>query len=153
MTMLLITAAFFTALVVIACAPDTPLGKALRNLLVDVPARMLNRLTPFEVTIGLIVFAWLIAMALVAPELIAMVGGIGDLAICLDAAVLVMLLGTMTRLKLVITQTVRLGRAIGARLDALSSRSRAGHRSSRQRRLRGAPSSDDADSPSSWAFA
>jgi hypothetical protein len=140
------------ALGVIAWAPDTPLGKTLRNWLVEAPARVLNRLTPFKITVGLIVFVWLIGMVLAAPELIPIIG-IGDLALYLDATVIVMLLGTAARLKLVLTQTVRLGQEIPGRLIARFKRSQSRSRSPRRHRHGTPPSPDDTASPAGWEFA
>jgi hypothetical protein len=41
-------------------APDTPIGKSLRVVLIDAPAKTLSRATPLKVIIGLFVFLALI---------------------------------------------------------------------------------------------
>jgi uncharacterized protein (UPF0261 family) len=54
---------FCAALVAIVTFPDTLVGKGLRRLLIDLPARMLSRLTPGRIAMGLVVMG---AAALVA---------------------------------------------------------------------------------------
>ena len=45
------------ALIAIAMSPDTLIGKGLKRLLIELPARALSRLTPGRIAIGLAVLA------------------------------------------------------------------------------------------------
>jgi hypothetical protein len=70
--MVLMTVAFMFALAIIAWAPDTPIGKSLRNCLIETPARIVENLTPKKIVIGAIVLVCLIGFAMSAPELAAL---------------------------------------------------------------------------------
>jgi len=149
---LLMVELFVLALAAMTWAPDTPLGRNLRNWLVDAPVRALDGVSPTKIIIGLIVAVCLIGMAMSAPEFVAMIG-FGDLSVVVDAAVIVTLLSGAARLKFAVARTLQLGRNIAARITALVGRSRPRNRRSRRHRPRLPPSSGDADSPGDWAFA
>src|SRR6516225_7862964 len=113
--MLLMIELFLLTFAVIALAPDTTLGEALRVWLIETPARALSRLTILKAVVGLIVIACLIGWAVSAPELVAMVG-VGDMSLYLDAAVIAMLVSAITRLKFVLTQAIRVGQKLRSML-------------------------------------
>src|SRR5580700_9246191 len=95
-------------------APDTPIGKSLRSVLIDAPAKTLSRATPLKLVIGLIVFLALVVFIFGAPELVALMG-LSDLYFYLDITVISLLLSTAVRLKSVLAYTIRLVRGIAAR--------------------------------------
>jgi hypothetical protein len=150
--MLLVTAIFLLALAVMAFAPDTPCGKSLRAWMIEFPARKTAELTPAKIIVGLIVFVFLIASALYAPELVAMIG-FGDLAAYLDFVVLAMLLTAVARLRFVLERTIRLSRTLSERVIARSMRSKSRNRQARRQRPK-LPAPADEDHPlAGWAFA
>jgi hypothetical protein len=148
MTMLLMTALFLLALVVVRWAPDTPLAKILRAWLIEAPVGALNDLSPAKVMIGAIVLVCLVGMALSAPEVVAMIG-VADLSAYLDAAVIAMLIGAAARVKFVLGSTLRVSRNIFGR----SNRSRAYERQPRRQKSKSPRSSDEVDPHGDWAFA
>jgi hypothetical protein len=151
--MLFLTGLFLLALAAMAWAPETPFGKSLRDWLVEKPAGAIGRLTPAKIVIGLIVAVLLIGMAMSAPEIVAMIG-FGDLAVYLDAAVIVSLLAWAARLKFAAQQTVRLGRALSRRLVARRHGNRTRARKTHRHRRKSPPSSDEEAGPfGGWAFA
>ena len=150
--MLLMIELFLLTFAVIALAPDTTLGEALRVWLIETPARALSRLTILKAVVGLIVIACLIGWAVSAPELVAMVG-VGDMSLYLDAAVIAMLVSAITRLKFVLTQAIRVGQKVTEHVVGRSNRNGARDRRPRQRRRKPPRSSDDVDPLEDWAFA
>lgn len=146
--MLLMTELFLLALVVVGWAPDTPLGKTLHAWFIEAPARALNNLSPAKVIVGSIVLVFLIALALSAPELVAIMG-LGDLYLYLDAAVIAMLIGAAARVKFVLGHALHVSRNIVARWN----RSGAYDRQPRQQKSKLPRSSDEVDPHGDWAFA
>jgi hypothetical protein len=53
----MLTVLFFMALAIALLLPDTLVGKVLRDLLIDLPARQLAKLTPARILFGVIVIA------------------------------------------------------------------------------------------------
>lgn len=82
---------------VVAFAPDSDIGKALRRGLVDGPAQLLNG-GPLKIFVALVVLVGLVAFAVGAPELVALIG-MADLSVYLDLAVLAFILSAGTRLR------------------------------------------------------
>jgi len=150
--MLLVTELLVLAFVAAVWAPDTPLGKNLRTVLIEAPAQALKRATPLKIIVGLIVFLGLVAFVLGAPEIVAMIG-LGDLSIYLDFTVVVILLSVVARLKSTVIHTVGLSRAVVARVIARANRTKARNRRPRMSRPK-LPSSTDENAPHwAWAFA
>lgn len=85
------------AFLVVAFTPDTNLGKALRRVLVDGPARLLNG-GPLKVFVALVVVAGLVAFAVGAPELVALIG-MADLSVYIELAALSFILSAVTGLR------------------------------------------------------
>jgi len=95
-------------------APDTPIGKSLRVVLIDRPAKTLSHATPLKMIVGLIVFLALVAFILSAPELVAIIG-LSDLSLYLDITIISILMNTAVRSKSVLAYAIRLVRGIAAR--------------------------------------
>lgn len=85
------------AFLLVALAPDSEMGRTLRNALVDRPARLLNG-GPLKVFVAIIVLAGLVAFVLGAPELVALIG-MTDLTVYLDLVVLSFIVGAVSNLK------------------------------------------------------
>jgi cobalamin biosynthesis protein CobD/CbiB len=132
-------------------APDTPIGKAVRNVLIDLPAKTLSRATPLKVIVGLIVFLALVAFIVSAPELVAIMG-LGDLSIYLDFTIISLLVSTAARLKSVLAYAIRLIRGIAQ--SNIPQWRRAGRRNrlSHPRRPKSPPSDDEGGAEWGWAF-
>jgi hypothetical protein len=131
-------------------APDTPIGRLLRILLIDAPAKTLSRATPLKVIIGLIVCFTLLVFIFGAPELVALMG-LGDLYFYLDITVISILVNTAVRSKSVLAHAVRLVRGIATRKTAQRKQAGPRHRPSRPRRLK-SPPSDEGDAEWGWVF-
>jgi cobalamin biosynthesis protein CobD/CbiB len=134
-------------------APDTLIGKSLRDVLIDLPAKTLSRASPLKVIVGLLVFLALVAFIFSAPELVAIMG-LGDLSIYLDFTIISILMSTAVRLKSVLAYAIRLVRSIAAR--GIPQRKRVGSRDrlSHPRRPKSPPSDDEGDAAEwGWAFA
>ena len=112
--MLSLVGIFLLALTVATASGDTPLGKYLRVLLVETPARILNGMTSRRLIIGSVVVLCLIAMVLSAPEWVAMIG-MSDLFMYFDLTIVALLLSAVSRSKSVAAYTTRLGRVIASR--------------------------------------
>jgi cobalamin biosynthesis protein CobD/CbiB len=132
-------------------APDTPIGKSLRVVLIDRPAKTLSRATPLKVIIGLIVFLALVAFIISAPEFVAIMG-LGDLYLHLDITVISILMSTAVRLKSVLAYATRLVRGIAARDIPRWKRAGPRNRLSHPRRPKSPPSDDDSGTEWGWAF-
>ena len=132
-------------------APDTPIGKSFRAVLIDAPARILNRATPLKVVIGLIVLLVLLVFIFGAPELVALIG-LGDLYVYLDIAVISILMNAAVRSKSVFTYAIRVVRGIAAR--KIPPWKRAGPRNRRlhPRRPKSTSSDDEGGAEWGWAF-
>jgi cobalamin biosynthesis protein CobD/CbiB len=139
------------ALCVVLWAPDTPIGKSLRVVLIDRPAKTLSRATPLKVIIGLIVFLALVGFIISAPELVAIMG-ISDLSIYLDITIISILMSTAVRLKSVLAYAIRLVRGIAARDIRQWKRAGPRNRLSHPRRPKSPPSDDEGDAEWGWAF-
>jgi cobalamin biosynthesis protein CobD/CbiB len=140
------------ALCAVLWAPDTLIGKSLRSMLIDLPAKMLSRATPLKVIVGLFVFVALVAFIFSAPELVALMG-ISDLSIYLDFTIISLLMSTAIRLKSALGYAIRLVRGIAAR--DIRQRKRAGSRNrlSHPRRPKSPPSDNEGGAEWGWAFA
>src|SRR5580700_8587283 len=112
--MLIAAGLLLLALCTALWAPETPIGKSLRVLLVDAPAKALSRATPLKMVIGLIVFLALVVFIFGAPELVALMG-LSDLYFYLDITVISILMNTAVRFKSVFAYAIRLVRRIAAR--------------------------------------
>jgi hypothetical protein len=141
----------FLALCVALWAPDTPIGKSLRVVLIDAPAKTLSRATPLKVIIGLIVFLALVVFIISAPELVAIMG-LGDLYFYLDITVISILMSTAVRLKSVFAYAIRLVRGIAARDIPQWKRAEPRNRLSHPRRAKSPPSDDEGGAEWGWAF-
>jgi cobalamin biosynthesis protein CobD/CbiB len=132
-------------------APDTPIGKSLRVVLIDRPAKTLNRATPLKVIVGLIVFLALVAFIISAPELVAIMG-LGDLSIYLDFTIISILMSAAVRLKSVFAYAIRLVRGIAARDIPRWKRAGPRNRLSHPRRPQSPPSENESGPEWGWAF-
>ena len=132
-------------------APDTPIGKSLRVVLIDAPAKALSRATPLKVIIGLIVFLALVVFIFGAPELIALMG-LSDLYFYLDITVISILMNTAVRSKSVLAYAIRLVRGIAGRKIPQLKRAGPRNRLSRLHRPRSPLSDDEGDAEWGWAF-
>lgn len=112
--MLSVVGVFLLVLAVAAASGNTPLGKHLRVLLLEAPARVLNGMTPRRVAIGSVVILCLMAMVLFAPEWVAMIG-LGDLSMYFDITIVALLLSAVSRSKSMAAYATRLGRVIASR--------------------------------------
>jgi hypothetical protein len=132
-------------------APDTLIGKSLRVVLIDRPAKTLSRATPLKVIVGLFVFVALLAFIFSAPELVAIMG-LSDLSIYLDFTIISILMSTAIRLKSVFAYAIRLVRGSAAR--DIPQRKRAGSRNrlSHPHRPKSPPSDDEGRAEWGWAF-
>jgi hypothetical protein len=150
--MLITAELLILALCAAAWAPDTLIGKSLRVMLIDAPARKLSRATPLKMIIGLTVFIALAVFIFGAPELAALMG-LSDLYFYLDITVISILMSTTVRLKSVVAYALRLVRGIAAR-DILRSKRRGSRdRLSHSRRPKSPPSDDEGGAKWGWAFA
>jgi cobalamin biosynthesis protein CobD/CbiB len=132
-------------------APDTSIGKSLRIVLIDAPAKTLSRATPVKVIIGLIVFLALVVFIVSAPELVALMG-FSDLYFYLDITVISILMSTVIRLKSVLAYAIRLVRGIAARGIPQWKRTGPRNRLSHPRRPKSPPSDDEGGAEWGWAF-
>lgn len=137
------------ALVAALWAPDALIGKTLRHVLIDAPANAYRRATPLRAAVGFIVFFGLIAFVLAAPEWTALFG-IGDLAAYLDVGVILLLTSVVGRLKSLLVRVVLFAHHFTARVGARMQRR---IRSSRPRKPRTPPTTDDDGADWGWAFA
>jgi hypothetical protein len=131
-------------------APDTPIGKSLRLVLIDAPVKTLSRATPLKVIIGLIVSLSLIVFIFGAPELVALMG-LSDLYFYLDITVISILMNTAVRSKSVLAYAIRLVR-IAARKIPQWKRAGPRNRLSHPRRPKSPPSDDEGGAGWGWAF-
>ena len=99
----------FAALWVVA-APDTEAGKALREALVDAPARFLNK-DRLGLLIAVVALLGLIALLFGAPELVALVG-LADASLLVDFVAIGLVLGSAVRLKMVRAATTEMTRRL-----------------------------------------
>jgi hypothetical protein len=132
-------------------APDTPIGKSLRVVLIDAPAKTLSHATPLKVIIGLIVFFALVVFIIGAPELVALMG-LGDLYFYLDITVISILMNTAVRSKSVLAYAIRLVRGIALRKIPQWKRSGPRNRLLRLRRPKSPPSDEEGGVEWGWAF-
>jgi hypothetical protein len=148
--MLIAAELLLLALCTVVWAPDTLIGKSLRVVLIDAPAKALSRATPLKVIIGLIVFLALVVFIFGAPELVALMG-LGDLYFYLDITVISILMSTAVRLKSVLAYAIRLVR-IAARDIPRWKRAGPRNRLSHPRRPKSPPSDDEGGAEWGWAF-
>jgi cobalamin biosynthesis protein CobD/CbiB len=132
-------------------APDTPIGKSLRVVLIDPLAKALSRATPLKVIVGLIVFFVLVVFIIGAPELVAIMG-VTDLSFYLDITIISILMSTAVRLKSTLTYAIRLVRGVAARDIPQWKRAGPRNRLSHRRRPKSPRSDDEGDAEWGWAF-
>jgi hypothetical protein len=132
-------------------APDTPIGKSLRVVLIDAPAKTLSRATPLKVIIGLIVFLALAVFIVGAPELVALMG-LSELYFYLDITLISILMNTAVRSKSVLAYAIRLVRGIAARKIPQWKRAGPRNRLSHPRRPKAPSSDDEGGAEWGWAF-
>jgi cobalamin biosynthesis protein CobD/CbiB len=123
----------------------------LRVLLIDAPAKMLNRATPLKVIIGLIAFLTLVVFIIGAPELITIMG-VSDLYFYLDLSVISILMSMTVRFKSVLAYAIRLVRGIAARDIPQWKWAGPRNRLSHPRRPKSPPSDDEGGAEWGWAF-
>jgi hypothetical protein len=148
---LIVAELLLLALCAVLWAPDTPIGKSLRVVLIDRPAKMLSRATPLKVIVGLIVLLSLLVFIIGAPELVAIMG-VSDLSIYLDITIISILMSTAVRLKSVLANAIRLVRGIAARDTPQWKRMGPRNRLSHPRRPKSPPSDDEGGADWGWAF-
>jgi len=136
-------------------ASDTPIGKAVRALLIDSPAKADWRTTPFRILVRLIVMSALVAFIVGAivsgPEWI-MLFGLGDLTIYLDVGAILLLTSVAAWGRLSLTRVVHFARNTTRSFVARRNRRRGRTRVSHLRKPR-SPSSSDDEAGCAWAFA
>ncbi len=132
-------------------APDTPIGKSLRVVLIDRPAKTLSRVTPLKGIVGLTVFLALVVFIISAPEFVAIMG-VSDLSIYLDITIISILMSTVVRLKSALAFAIRLVRGIAARDIPQWKRTGPRSRLSHPRRPKSPPSDDEGGAEWGWAF-
>ena len=146
---MLVTLLLLCAMAVIRLCPQAPLGRLLRRVLVEAPARILNRLTPREVLVGLVVLVAAMAFAAVFPAELAMLAAI-DVATYVEVLSALTLLGVAVRLRnwlaLVCLMGARAARRKLSPARAFIARLAARSRSPRRRPVR-PPSPDDLEAP------
>jgi hypothetical protein len=150
-SMLIAAELLLLALCAAGWAPDTLIGKSLRVVLIDAPAKTLSRATPLKVIIGLIAFLALVVFIFGAPELVALMG-LSDLYFYLDITVISILMSTAVRLKSVLAYTIRLVRGIAARDILQWKRAGPRNRLSHLRRPKSPPSDDEGGAEWGWGF-
>jgi hypothetical protein len=148
---LIATGLLLLALCTALWAPDTPIGKSLRIVLIDAPAKMLSRATPLKLIIGLIVFLALVVFIFGAPELVALMG-LSDLYFYLDITVVSILMNTAVRPKSVLAYAIRLVRRTAAREMPQWRRAGPRNRLSRPRRPKSPPPDDAGHAEWGWVF-
>jgi hypothetical protein len=139
------------ALCVALCAPDTPVGKTLRGVLINAPAEALSRATPLKVIVGLIVFLALVVFIIGSPELVALMG-LGDLYFYLEITVVSVLMNTAVRSKSVLAYAIRLVRDIALHKIPQTKWSGQRNRPSRLRRPKSPPADNGGGDEWRWAF-
>jgi hypothetical protein len=149
--MLIVAELLLMALCAALWAPDTPIGKTLRVVLIDPLAKTLSRATPLKVMVGLIVFFALIVFIIGAPELVAIMG-VADLSLYLDITIISILVSTAVRLKSMLAYAIRLVRGIAARDIPQWKRAGPRNRLSHRRRPKSPPSDDEGGAEWGWAF-
>ena len=149
--MLIAAELLLLALCAAVWAPGTLIGKSLRVVLIDAPAKTLSRATPLKMIVGLIVFFALVVFIFGAPELVALMG-LSDLYFYLDITVISMLMSTAVRLKSVLAYAIRLVRGIAARDSPQWKRAGPRNRLSHPRRPKSPPSDDEGGAEWGWAF-
>ena len=149
--MLIAAELLLLALCAAVWAPGTLIGKSLRVVLIDAPAKTLSRATPLKMIVGLIVFFALVVFIFGAPELVALMG-LSDLYFYLDITVISMLMSTAVRLKSVLAYAIRLVRGIAARDSPQWKRAGPRNRLSHPRRPKSPPSDDEGHAEWGWAF-
>jgi hypothetical protein len=151
-SMLIATGLLLLVLCTVLWARDTPIGKSLRVVLIDAPAKILIRTTPLKMALGLVVFLVLIVFIFGAPELVALMG-LSDLYFYLDFTIVAMLINTAVRLKSVLACSIRLLRRRAPREIPQWKRAGSRNRLSRPRRPKSLPSADEGGPEWGWAFA
>lgn len=131
--------------------PDLPLSRMVRRALVEAPAELLQR-RPLLLAARILAVLAITAMAIGAPELL-LVFGLADVAMLMELAMIVMLLSSVARLKLV-GSAIR-SAAASARAVLTAPLSRMGR--PRARRIRvirfKPPRRVDDEDRTAWAFA
>lgn len=92
-----LTLLFLFAFAMVALAPETHLGKMLRQALVAAPAQMLNG-GPIKLLAAAFVLVGVLGFAFAAPELIALVG-VADLALYLDVMAVALIVGAIAQFR------------------------------------------------------
>jgi len=148
---MLISLAVLLALCAVLLTTDTPIGNAIRALLIDAPAKANWRTTSLKIIVRLIVTAALVAFVIYAPEWV-MLFGFGDLMMYLDVGVILLLISVADHGRSFFTRVVRISGNIARSLVARWNRRRGRTRVSHLRKPKSL-SSDDDEAGYGWAFA
>lgn len=148
---MLISLAVLLALCAVLLTTDTPIGNAVRALLIDASAKANWRTTPLKIIVRLIVIAALVAFAIYAPEWI-MLFGVGDLMMYLDVGVILLLISVADHGRSFFARVVRFSGNIARSVVARWNRRRGRTRVSHLRKPKSL-SSDDDEAGYGWAFA
>jgi hypothetical protein len=146
---MLVSLLLLAAMAVVWLCPQTPLGRLLRRLLVEAPARMLNRLTPRKALFAIVAFVALAVLTAALPAELAMLAAV-DVATYIEVLSAISLLGLAVRLRNWLKLVCVMGACAirrklspaGAFIAGLAARAR----SPRRRSVR-PPSADELDAP------
>ena len=150
--MLTVAELLLLALCVAHWAPGTRIGKFVRTILIDRPAEAFSRTTPLKVIVWIAVFAIAVAIAISAPEWVALFG-FGDLVAYLDVGVILLLASAVERSRVPFARAVGFARRTGAHLVSRWNRGRRRSRLSRPNRPKAPPGDDEGPAGWGWAFA
>ncbi|MGH6889659.1 MAG: hypothetical protein ACREHF_10755 [Rhizomicrobium sp.] len=149
--MLIALEVLILALCAVLLTSDTPIGNAVRALLIDAPAKASWDATPLKLIVRLIVIVALAAFVIYAPEWI-MLFGFGDLMIYLDVGIILLLISAADHGRSSFTSVARFAGNIARGLVARWNRRRGRSRVSHLRKPK-APSSNDDEAGYGWALA
>lgn len=147
----LIAFAVLTVLCAVLLTTDTPIGNAVRSLLIDAPAKADWCTISLRIIVRLIVIAALVTFVIYAPEWI-MMFGFGDLMMYLDVGVILLLLSVAEHGRSFFTRVVQFSGNITRSLVARRNQRRGRTRVSHLRKTK-LPSSNDDEAGYGWAFA
>jgi len=149
--MLIALEVLILALCAVLLTSDTPIGKAVRGLLIDAPAKANWRTASPKIIVRLIVIVALVVFIIGAPEWI-MMFGLVDLTIYLDVGVMLLLISVAALGRSSFTYMVRFAGNIARSLVARWNRRRGRTRVSHLRKPKSPPADDD-EAGYGWAFA
>jgi hypothetical protein len=103
------------ALAAIVVFPETQIAATLRRSLVDEPARILREMTPRKLARGLLVVLVVAIVAVVAPEMLALMMSLGDVGLAIELFAALALLAINRDVTAPLKRLVRFSGRIAAR--------------------------------------